>query len=482
MSEVKDKVPFTMEEIFDFMQIDYGKYARGQNSFNIPCPICDKIGTSRHLNVNLAKKKWRCPKCGSGGNGVNFYHFVNTGYFELSKEEYTETIAELNRLMKGDTAYQKRRAYNEVKWKSEPKIKTVPIAEDDILHQTFSQLLDFKALSLLDEHRENLLARGLDEEAIEKNGYRSFPAGIQMKDFIRPDIKAAYEKNNWGKIKNENPRLKHMSDFALMMGLTVADWLKSRGCQMRGVPGFFRFFGHWCFLFPPKGIAIPTRNMKGQIVALQARTDIGRLRYMTVSAKGLELAVEENISRVHWPLGNDALDPSEDGNGTEVIVTEGPLKADVALHLLKQNELRPKTAFVAMLGIMNTNSLLRDCEYLKELGYKQLTNAFDMDRLTNPNVLKGSVRLRTLLKEKGIVFSPLFWDKPTAIKTAEAQRKVCVELGVALPEKVSQNPFIALAQYTQALASEGDAARHTVEWDKHTKGIDDFLFVQSQKS
>ena len=480
MSEDK-KIPFKMEEIFDFMQIDYLKYARGQNSFNIPCPVCDRTGTKRRLNVNLSKMKWRCNKCGSGGNAVNFYHFYNTGYFELSKEAYTEAIAELNRLMKNDTAYNKRRAYNETRWKSEPKIQTAEIADDDTLHHTFSKFLEFEAFQLLDTHKQNLLGRGLDEDAICHNGYRSFPSGIQMQNFIRPDIKAAYEKNNWGQLKNENPKLRKTGDLSLMVGLTVAAWLRDNGCVLHGVPGFFRFFGHWCFLFPPKGIVIPTRNMKGQIVALQVRTDSGSIRYMTVSAKGLERAVSENISRVHWPLSNDTLDASDEKHTTEILITEGPLKADVALHLLQKKELRPQIAFAAMLGIMNTASLMRDVETLKELGYKQMTNAFDMDRLTNPNVLKGSIRLRKLLKDQNIILSPLFWDEPTAVQKLEIQKTICMKLGVALPEKLSQNPFVALAQLTQALADKPEAAGLMVKWSDQTKGIDDFLFSQTKE-
>lgn len=43
----------------------------GRSSYNIPCPVCDHIGSrKRHLNINLKRNVFRCPKCGQFEGGV----------------------------------------------------------------------------------------------------------------------------------------------------------------------------------------------------------------------------------------------------------------------------------------------------------------------------------------------------------------------------------------------------------------------------
>lgn len=473
------EVPFRMEEIFDYMGVDYLRYARNRDAFNIPCPKCDSNGTKHHLNVNLSRKKWRCPKCGSYGDGVNYYALVTKGDHRLSAAEYAKLIDELTIAMKGDSAYQKKQ--KERRLMPEPQyIKSAQIAADEVLDHTFRTLLSWPPLALTEAHKEMLLTRGLDEEAIESNGYKSLLNGIDFARYIDPAVKAAYGKNNWGNERKKQPRLKATSDMTVMAGLTVAYWLKQQGCTMKGVPGFFKFQGHWCFLFPGKGIAIPTRNREGQIVCLQARMDKGNVRYLTISAKGLELGVSEHISRVHWPLANDPVpgQPTDNQKVTEVLITEGPLKADVALHLLRKRGQCPHVAFAAIQGVLNTNALMTECEELVKLGYKEVTNALDMDRLTNINVMNGAKRLRELLSNIGLKFRQMFWDESSARELAEQQRAVCLELEVPLPAQNSQNPYLALARYTKALADAGHQNK-TLDWPKKSKGIDDFLYSTS---
>lgn len=43
----------------------------GKTAYNIPCPICDTPDSrDRHLNINLKKNVFRCPKCGQFSGGV----------------------------------------------------------------------------------------------------------------------------------------------------------------------------------------------------------------------------------------------------------------------------------------------------------------------------------------------------------------------------------------------------------------------------
>lgn len=474
-----DKVPFSMEEIFDYMQINYVQYARGRNSFNIPCPNCDAGSHKSHLNVNLTKKAWRCPKCGSYGNAVNFYALATTGDYRLNKAEYIDLVQKLQESMRGNVEFERRRMNSAKRTKKVVEVESSPIADDDTLDKTFSTLLALDIFALREEHRSNLHDRGLDDNAIFKNGYCSFPAALDFDAMILPAIRNAYKKNKWAEVKSKNPRLSSISDRAIMAGLTVAFWLKQQKCQLEGVPGFFLFEKHWCFLFPGKGLVVPTRNRKGQIVALQVRMDVGKTRYLTVSAKGLPKGVEEGISRVHWPLVNTPVDQTD--SHPEVLITEGPLKADVAIHLLREAQPSLRVAFAAIQGVNNTSALMRDCEELAKLGYTQLSNALDMDRLTNLNVMNGAKRLRELLQELNIKFKQLFWDEQCAKTLLDAHRLLCREYQLSLKGKESPNSFVALAQYTRVLY-EANHGTETLDWFAKTKGIDDYLLsLQNSK-
>lgn len=479
-------IPFTMEEIFDFMGVDYLRHARGRNAFNIPCPNCDRGNSNKkRLNVNLSKKVWRCPKCGSYGDGVNYYSLVTTGNYQLTSSQYGEMIGRIQAEMSGDKTFASRRAQSAAIRETAPKINSAELASDDVLHKTFSKLLEFPAFVLTEEHRQNLLGRGLNSMAIVRNGYRSIPPVKSIDVYIDPAIRSAYERYGWTSIKSKMYRINRLSDTSVMLGLSIAKWLEENGCTLHGVPGFFKFKKHWCFLVPEdSGIFIPARNMKRQIVALQVRTDHGSIRYMTISASGLELAVTERISRVHWPLANELVAPVFPGSHferPEIMITEGPLKADVAIHLMRSDPFYVPTAFVAIQGIYNTNALMEDCDKLVELGYNKVYDALDMDRLTNLNVWKGDCRLNQLLREKNISLKQRFWDRKYAATVLNQVKDLCKRTkGADLPKQLDANPFVALSQCMNVLA-RANYAGDSIDWDKKTKGIDDFLFSLKSK-
>ena len=44
----------------------------GRLSYYIPCPCCDS-GRDRHMNINLQKDVFRCPRCGEAGGIFDLY-------------------------------------------------------------------------------------------------------------------------------------------------------------------------------------------------------------------------------------------------------------------------------------------------------------------------------------------------------------------------------------------------------------------------
>lgn len=465
---MSNKTPITMEEVFDFIGVNYGVYARNASSFNIHCPECDSQNSrKRHLNVNLQKGRWRCPKCGSYGNAVNFYCFYKFGKFQMDKNEYTAMAQELEELIRNGRRFEGQTDVRRQK-KSYQQIESSPIASDDVLDKAYRTLLRFDVFKLSASHKANLLKRGLDEETIVRNGYRTFPTAVPEK--ILKQERAYYAKN-WAKLRSADPILQRTKEEHIMLGLAIGAYMQTHNIQIEGVPGFFKILDRWCFLITGSGIVIPTRNMEGKITSLQVRRDHGSVRYMTVSSKGLPLGVAENISRCHWPLENSSL---TSGRLPEIILTEGPLKADVALHLArKSGNVNFPIAFVAIQGVNNTKSLFADCEILKQNGLKCITNALDMDRATNVNVMKGSQNLTRKFHELGMDVEHLLWDAEFAQKHIDTLEELCRKHDIAIPNR-SDNVFLTVSRLS-FLLHEAKVASKRIEWNPKSKGIDDYL-------
>lgn len=259
---------------------------------------------------------------------------------------------------------------------------------------------------------------------------------------------------------------------------------------LTGVPGFYKIGDSWSFNITP-GMLVPTRNMNGQVVALQVRRDKPEdwetknkdrkfLRYMTVSSKGLPDGVTEGISRAHFPLANPHL--SKD---VHVCVTEGPLKADAASELLGTDA---KVFFIALHGTMNTKELPDFFKLCKKKGVERIENAFDMDKTTNCHVAEAGKGVWKKAKAAGLSVAVRCWDEDFAKKKYRELGILCANHDIFVP--TSLNVFVDVAAMARALEAAG--VEHSVEtlpdgtevkhyWDDATKGIDDYLLTQKQQ-
>ena len=60
---------YQMNDILPLLPVSQPPY--GKTAYNIPCPICDTPGSrDRHLNINLKKNVFCCPKCSEFSGGV----------------------------------------------------------------------------------------------------------------------------------------------------------------------------------------------------------------------------------------------------------------------------------------------------------------------------------------------------------------------------------------------------------------------------
>ena len=72
---------FHMSDIIPLLGLPYPPY--GRSAYNISCPCCDDNPRKKHLNINLKKDVFRCPRCGFCGGVFDLYK--NLGSRLLSK-------------------------------------------------------------------------------------------------------------------------------------------------------------------------------------------------------------------------------------------------------------------------------------------------------------------------------------------------------------------------------------------------------------
>lgn len=303
------------------------------------CPFCGDHGKGKyHLSLNTDTDQYRCNLCGATGNSVTLFAKVNgvsnkEAYLELSRES---------------------KVYPMPSQPASPYTKIDPLPLEK-RHEVYTDMLNF--LSLADQHKENLLGRGLSEERIEQNQYRSMPeteAGRRM----------------------------------------LASFLRRCGHELEGIPGFRTYYGEWT-LSGPNGFLIPVRNKDGLIQGMKIRLDDTSQpdrKYRWLSSRDMP-GGSRSYSWVHV-TGNI--------NSKRAFITEGPLKGDAASFLSND------ALFVCIGGVNAINGLK---ETLMDLGVTHVVEAMDMDQMTNPQVRRAVQNIRkTVCSIPKIKYSKYVWN------------------------------------------------------------------------
>ncbi len=223
-------------------------------------------------------------------------------------------------------------------------------------HAVYSELLSF--LTLADRHRDNLLERGLSEERIARNLYRSMP---------------------------ETPEARRL--LAKLVGMNH---------ELLGIPGFYTRYDEWT-VAGPNGFLIPVRDKDGLIQGLKIRLDdetnpARKYRWLSSRDKHL-INGTRSYSWVHV-TGNT--------QSKRAFITEGPLKGDVASFLSGDS------LFVCIGGVSAIGGLR---ETLLSLGVTEAVEAMDMDQMTNPQVRDAVLAMRKEVQRiRGIKYSKYTWN------------------------------------------------------------------------
>ena len=221
-------------------------------------------------------------------------------------------------------------------------------------HAAYSEMLSL--LTLSDRHRENLHERGLPDEIIERNGYKSMP-------------------------ETESER-------RLLASLLRCDH------ELHGLPGFYTKDGTWT-LAGANGFLIPVRNKDGLIQGMKIRLDGDAARkYRWLSSRPSRM---ENGARSYsW------IHVTGDTTQKRAYLTEGPLKGDIASYFAND-------ALFVCLGGVNAHKGLR--ETLLSLGVTEVMEAMDMDQFTNPQVRQAIITLRREVQSiPGIRYYQCTWN------------------------------------------------------------------------
>ena len=304
------------------------------------CPFCRDHGPGKyHLSLNTVTDQYRCNLCGASGNSVSLYARIHG---ISNKEAYLE-------LTKDSKVYP-------MPSQPVPKIQERTPRALEERHAVYSEMLSF--LTLSEKHRENLLERGLIDERIVQNGYKSMPETSEQRRLLAKLVGSSYD--------------------------------------LLGIPGYYMRYGQWT-IAGPNGFLIPVRNKDGLIQGLKIRLDDtaepGR-KYRWFSSRGRTMK--------HGTRSYSWIHVTGDRTRKRAFLTEGPLKGDVASFLAND-------ALFICTGGVNAIKGLR--ETILTLGVREIVEAMDMDQMTNPQVRDAILAMRReVQKIPGIRYSKYSWN------------------------------------------------------------------------
>lgn len=323
----------------------------GKSVYNITCPCCDDNPRKQHLNINLNKDVFCCPRCHFSGGVFDLFSYYSGVDRKLAREVLIERLG----LKDSGMSYERSNAKQERRTIVKPIMQEIelPLTDIDSRHETYAAFLG--KLSLASDHRENLRSRGLTDEQIRTYGYKTMPV-------------AGYT--------------------------VIAKQLQAEGYYLAGVPGFYHTKeGNWTFVHEGRGILIPARDQNGKIQGLQIRLDkVKRGKFRWISSIGKQ----DGCKAETWThlVGEPA---------PTVLLTEGPMKADV-IHSLTG------LTVIAVPGVNSLRHLKTSLEYMHSKGTVKIMTCFDMDYLKNPHVRDGYYNLAGVLTEAGFAYGTYLWD------------------------------------------------------------------------
>jgi len=313
----------------------------GRKEVEAACPFCGDKQNRHHLFLNTVKDQYHCKLCGAGGNSVSLYARLNNISFAEAAEDLMSQCKIYPMPLPPQGA-------------STPEREPKPISER---HDVFYEMLNHLALS--DNHLSNLRCRGLSDERIARNMYRTLPQSEAARRFLAGMLAGFHD--------------------------------------LSGIPGFYKDKDGYWTIAGKGGLLIPVCDKGGYIQGLQVRLD--------------EETLGENGRRYRWLSSRYENNGTRSGNWIHVTgnassktayLTEGPLKGDVASY--HDND----ALFICIAGINSTDGLTG---VIRSLGVSEIILAADMDKVTNKQVRDGFEKIAKAISQiRGVRISTLNWN------------------------------------------------------------------------
>ena len=290
------------------------------------CPFCGDHGAGKyHLSLNTRKNVYRCNLCNARGNSVSLFARIEG----ISNRQAFHALSEEGRLYR---------------FPQQPLSKKPPEREPASLaarHDTYYDMLSH--LELSPKHKADLLSRGLSEERIAQNLYRSLPAGDRPRRFLAGML----------------------ADFH----------------DLEGIPGFYVDDNGYWNISGHSGLLVPYCDKDGYIQGMQVRLDDEikpDRKYRWLSSR----------TRKHGTRSLSYIHVTGNVHAKTAYLTEGGLKGDVA-SFLDQDAL-----FLCFAGVTAIGGLK---DALKNLSISEAVIALDMDKMMNWRVRKALDNIMELM-------------------------------------------------------------------------------------
>ena len=410
-----EEFPFRIRDVQELMGLRPVRIHAEDSDFN--CIFC---GGEAKMNINYRKNVYGCVKCGAGGGMLNLYG----SYYNLTTREAYDEICE--KLSLGEPA----EAVEAAKFLAQEDIeKAVPEsirASENEIHHTYSMLLSH--LTLSKKHLEDLTTRGLTEEQIRHEEYRSTPV------------------------------------FGLKK---LTETLLEEGCTVQGVPGFYQDKnGQWTLNFHNRnsGFLIPVRTFDGKIQGMQIRADemIDDRKYVWFSSGGRNMGTSSG-SPVHM-IG--------DADTEEVYVTEGPLKGTIAHYMTGKT-------FLCVAGVTQYKKMPQILQSLKQRKLARVSEAFDMDKLIHcavrPVACSTCIKRTMCGSYKGFCsLDDSICSRVSEIRCPRLQvKRENIQRGCMHLYRICKELSLPCQRMIWCLDDKG-------EWNGENKGIDDYYVALKQ--
>ena len=318
------------------------------------CPYCQDHAYRMYLSHDPANPTFWCHNCSTGGNAVTLYADWNPMGKRLSTRDAYRILTN------NPTIHSYHLNYEETRPRP---FRIRPIEERSVI---YLELL--KLLKLEPKHRDNLMQRGLSEEMIEGNMYRSFPLDLDYRIFVEKTMERLY--------------------------------------NLQDMPGFFTKNLRWRMAGKQSGIMTPVCDVHNRIQGIQIRLDEPPPKIITLEDGN---KVEKKGQRFRWFSSSgyengtsihNYIHIAGDTSSKILHITEGVIKADVASYL------SGGALFAGLIGVQNIRYLP---EVISILRPKEIVECIDMDLRTNPEVQKSQSRIQAMCMPLADHYRMFYW-------------------------------------------------------------------------